>query len=82
MVSNSVLLRLRTVAVSNVLNLGSRRFLQQAASQSAHSILPVKELTSPRTIGAIYRRRAHLPPAARRFIEILKTTANELAKRP
>jgi len=30
----------------------------------------------------IVRRNAYLSPAARRFIEILKTTAKEIAKEP
>ena len=33
-------------------------------------------------IGVIYRKEACLSPAARRFIEILKTTAKEIAKEP
>jgi len=32
--------------------------------------------------GVIYRKDAYLSPAARRFIEILKKTAKEIAKEP
>jgi DNA-binding transcriptional LysR family regulator len=41
LVSNSVLLRLRSVAASELLNLGSKRFLQQSAPRSHYAILPV-----------------------------------------
>jgi DNA-binding transcriptional LysR family regulator len=36
--------------------------------------LPVKELVWPRSVGVIYRKDAYLSPAARRMIEILKST--------
>ena len=42
--------------------------------------IPVKEMTWRRSSGVIYRKDAYLSPAARRFIEILKTTAKEIAK--
>jgi hypothetical protein len=35
-----------------------------------------------RQVGVGYRKDAYLSPVARRFIEILKTTANEIANDP
>jgi len=39
----------------------------------------VKNLPVSRRVGVFYRKDAYLSPAARRFIEILKTTAIEIA---
>lgn len=44
--------------------------------------IPVKEMSWRRRVGVSYRKDAYLSPAARRFIEILKTTAKEIAKEP
>jgi len=41
--------------------------------------IPVKEMTWRRSSGVIYRKDAYLSPAARRFIEILRATAKEMA---
>lgn len=79
LVSNSVLLRLRSVGGSELLNLGSKRFLLQSAPRSDYAILPVPELTWHCTVGVTYREDGYLPPAGRRFIQILKETAQEIA---
>ena len=39
----------------------------------------MKDLSVTRRVGVIYRNDAYLSPAARRFIEILKATAKEIA---
>ncbi len=80
MVSNSAWLRLCTVACSNLLNLSSLRFVRQTALRSRLAILPIKELTWTRRVGVIYRKDGYLSPAARQFIEILKTTAREITR--
>jgi DNA-binding transcriptional LysR family regulator len=75
-------LRLQACAWSGLLGYTSRRVIQQAASRFRLKELPVKELTWRRPVGVIYRKEAYLSPAAKRFIEILKTTAKEIAKEP
>jgi len=40
--------------------------------------IPVKGLPWTRPVGIAYRKNAYLPPAARRFIEILKATAKNI----
>ena len=39
----------------------------------------MKDLTYTRRVGVYYRKDAYLSPAARRFIDILKATAKEIA---
>jgi DNA-binding transcriptional LysR family regulator len=68
-------LTLRTVASSDLLDWTSRRFVENSALASAVKILPVKELAWLRPVGLIHRRETYLPPAARRFIEIVKAEA-------
>ena len=78
--TRSLLLRLQTVASSTLLGFTSRRVLQRVAPLLRLTALPVKELTWRRPIGVIYRKDTYLSPAARRFIEILKTTAKDIAE--
>jgi DNA-binding transcriptional LysR family regulator len=73
-------LRYQLVAGSDLLSFGSRRVVQYAAKQFRLTELPVKELTYTRRIGVAYRMKAYLSPAARRLIEILKTTAKEITQ--
>jgi DNA-binding transcriptional LysR family regulator len=42
--------------------------------------LPVKELTWSRHSGVCFRKNAYLTPVARRFIDILKSSAQRLAE--
>lgn len=77
--SDSVALRLRAVASSDLLGVASRRVVQVAAPQLALTILGIKDLNWVRPVAVAYRKDAYLSPAARRFIEILKTTAKEIA---
>jgi len=78
--SRSIRLRLQAVASSDLLDFTSRQVLLQAAHRFRLVGIPVKELEWTRPIGVIYRKDAYLSPAAKRFIEILKTTAKEIAK--
>ena len=73
-----VRIRLQVIACSDLLSFTSRRIVQQAGLRFHLKELPVKELTLRRPVGVIYRKDAYLSPAARRFIEILKTTAKEI----
>ena len=72
--TRSMRVRLQTWAHSDLLGYVSKRVLQQAAGRFRLAVLPVKELTRPRPVGAIYRKDAYLPPAARRLLDILKST--------
>jgi len=71
-------LKLRSVASSDLVNWTSRRFVEQSDLASALRILPVNELAWRRPIGLIHRKESYLPPAIRRFIEILKAGAKDI----
>ena len=73
-------LRLHAVAASELLGFASRQFLRQAAAHLRLVELRVKELTWPCRLAVRYRKDAYLSPAAKRFIEILKSTAREISK--
>jgi DNA-binding transcriptional LysR family regulator len=73
--TRSMRLRLQTWASSDLLGYTSRRILRQAASRFRLKELPIKELAWRRPVGVIYREGGYLSPAARRFIEILKSTS-------
>lgn len=72
--TRSIRLRLQTVASSNLLGFISIRIVRGAAPRFRLKALPVKEITWRRPVGVIYREGGYLSPAARRFIEILKST--------
>jgi DNA-binding transcriptional LysR family regulator len=72
-------IRYHLVAASDLLSFNSRRMVRYAAERLRIRELHVKDLAYTRRIGVIYRKDAYLSPAARRFIEILKTTAKEIA---
>lgn len=80
MESTSLPLRNSVVASSDLLGWASKRALLEAAPPTRLAELRVKELRHTRRVGVIYRKDAYLSPAARRFIEILKATAKEIAK--
>jgi DNA-binding transcriptional LysR family regulator len=77
--SRSPILRLRSVANSDLVDWTSRRFIEQSDLASALKILPVKELAWWRPIGLVYRQESYLPPAMGRFIEIVKASAKGIA---
>jgi DNA-binding transcriptional LysR family regulator len=78
--ARSLRIRLQTWASSDLLGYVPRRVLRQAGLRFRLKELPVRELELRRPIGILYRKDAYLPPAAKRFIEILKATAKEIAK--
>jgi DNA-binding transcriptional LysR family regulator len=82
METRSIRLRLRAIATSDLLDFTSRHVLRQAVEGLALTEIPVKELQWTRHFGVMYRKDAYLPPAARRFIEILKITVKDLMKEP
>lgn len=69
--------KISLVAASDVLGFTARRFLRDAAARLHLAELRVKGLPWIRAVGVSYRKDAYLSPSARRFIEILKTTAKK-----
>ena len=78
--SNSKSVRLHAVAFSDLLGFSSRPDVRRAGPRLRLAELRVKELKWIRRNGVSYRKDAYLSPAARRFIEILKATAKEIAR--
>jgi DNA-binding transcriptional LysR family regulator len=70
--TRSVRLRLQIISASMLLGFGARRGVDIAASDFRLKVLPVKELTLPRSVGVMYRKGAYLAPSAKRLIELLK----------
>jgi DNA-binding transcriptional LysR family regulator len=73
-------IRYHLVAASDLLSFNSTRVVRYAAARLPIRELHVKDLAYTRPLGVYYRKDAYLSPAARRFIEILKATAKEIAK--
>jgi len=74
--TRSMSLRLQIVAATHHLGFVARRVIRHAAPRHRLKELPVEDATWRRPIGIIRRKDAYLSPAVRRFVEILKTTAN------
>lgn len=79
MVASDVSLRFSAVAYSDLLGITLKRLVQQATPGYRFVVLPVKELTWHLGTAVSYRKDAYLSPAARRFIEILRATAQKVA---
>ena len=78
--ASSTLPTLAVVASSKLLGFASRRVLRQAKPQLKPVELDVKELKWTRSIGVSHRKGAYLSPAARRFIDILNSTAKQISR--
>lgn len=72
--TRSARLRLQFIAATRLLGFGSRLAVQMAMNRLQLKILPVPELTLPRSVGVMYRKGAYLPPAALQLIEALRGT--------
>jgi len=81
LVSDLVMFKLRAVAGSDLIGVTVKANIQ-AMHQLGLKILPVRGLDWIRPVAIAYRKDAYLPPAARRFIEILKATAREMRRAP
>lgn len=77
--SASMSLRHQILASSHLVSFTSKRVVRRAAPIYGFAQFNVRELTYTRGIGVFYRKDGYLSPAARRYIEILKTTAKEIA---
>jgi DNA-binding transcriptional LysR family regulator len=76
LVSELVMFKLRVVADSDLVGITVKANVHAAAGQLRLKILPVKGLDWVRPAAVAYRKDAYLSPAARLFIEILKTTCS------
>jgi DNA-binding transcriptional LysR family regulator len=77
--TNSPALILAMVASSDLLGFLSKRVVRAASPKLRFAECRVKGKTWPRRVGMSYRKDAYLSPAAKRFSEILKATAKEIA---
>lgn len=69
---------LSAIAASDLLGIGSRRFVAQSMRRFKLSILSLGEILPVRTSSVWYRRNGYLAPIAGRYIEILKQAAGEM----
>ncbi len=76
---SSAAFTLRMVAASDLLCFVSRWWLDRCETSPGLVEIPVKEMKWRRRTGVSYRKGGYLSPTARRFIEILKATAKEIA---
>jgi DNA-binding transcriptional LysR family regulator len=79
LVTDSVMLRLCTVASSNLLGFSSRQVVQLAEPHAKVMIVPIDGMSWIRRVGVVYRKNIHLSLMALRFIEILKTIGRNIA---
>jgi len=79
LLSDSVMLRHRTVSATGLIGIGSRGMVEANADNLGLKIIPVKDVKWIRPVAVVYRKDGYLSPAARRFIEILKATAKKFA---
>jgi len=77
--ASSTLPTLGVVARSDLLGFVSRRVLRQAKRPFKPIELDVKELKWTRSIGVSHRKGGYLSPVAGRFIDILRSTANDVS---
>lgn len=78
--TNSHSLMLQMIASSDLLGFLPRRVVRTGGSSLRVARLRVKGVAWPRQVGVTYRKDAYLSPAARRLIEILKSTAREISE--
>jgi len=80
LVSDLVMFKLRAVASSDLVGVTVKANVHAATPQLSLKILPVKGLHWLRPVAIAYRKDTYLAPAARRYIEILKTSARALRR--
>ncbi|MDB5864714.1 MAG: bacterial regulatory helix-turn-helix, lysR family protein [Betaproteobacteria bacterium] len=78
--TSSVSLRLDIVASSDLLGMNLRQVVREAAPRYGIAELRVAGVTLHVRTGVTYRDGAYLPPSARRFVEVLKATAKQVAR--
>jgi DNA-binding transcriptional LysR family regulator len=79
LMSDSESMNARLVASSDLLGVATRRGMEQSADSLGLKIIPVSDVKWIRPVALMYRKDGYLSPVARRFIEILKAMAKEIA---
>ena len=67
-----------TVALTNLLGIGTRQGAEAKAKDRSLKILPLRNVKWMRTVAVVHRTDGYLSPAARRFIELVKTQAKRI----
>ena len=80
-VSDSVMLRVRSVANSSLIGFGSRRVVELAALYERLCIIPVRDMQAIRPVAIYHRNDGYVSPAAKRIIEIMKTMSKAIARK-
>lgn len=80
LVGGQMQIRLEAIGASRLLGIAPKRSVREVASRLRLTEIPVKGMAWIRQVGVGYRKDAYLSPVARRFIDILKTTAKGLSK--
>ena len=75
LVTDLVMFKLRVVAGCELLGISNQRTVQAETARLGLVILPVTGLDLVRMVAITYRKDSYLPTAARRLIDLLKTTA-------
>ncbi|MGQ0522072.1 MAG: LysR family transcriptional regulator [Betaproteobacteria bacterium] len=78
-VSDAGALNREMVATLDMLGIAPRRSVEPHTDKLGLRILPVKDAKWIRSVSAVYRKDGYLSPVARRFIEILRAMAKEIA---
>jgi DNA-binding transcriptional LysR family regulator len=73
--------RFYLVATTDLLAYGSKAIVEHAAGNPGIVALRVKGFSGGRRLSVRYRKDAYLPPAAFRFIEILKKVTGDMTKK-
>jgi DNA-binding transcriptional LysR family regulator len=67
-----------TVALTTLLGIGTRSIVEAKARGLSLKVLALREVRWMRIVAVVYRNDGYLSPAARRFIEIVKTLAKRI----
>jgi DNA-binding transcriptional LysR family regulator len=78
MVSLVTLLRVRTIAFTQLLGIVSKRVFERARAELPLVELPLNQVLYRRQVAIGYRKDAYLSPAARRFMDLLKAAAKDV----
>jgi DNA-binding transcriptional LysR family regulator len=79
--ASSMMARFHLVATSDLLTYGSKPIVQNTAVHLDIVELRVKGLSNSRHVSVRYRKDAYLPPAAFRFIAMLKKVAGDMTRK-
>ena len=70
-----------TVALTNLLGIGTRGIVEAKARGLSLKVLSLRDVKWMRAVAVVYRNDGYLSPAARRFIEIVKTQSKRIHHR-